>query len=142
MKEHFSAGGVLVNNQSEIYLIHKISRDEWALPKGTIEKGEAILDAAIREIGEETGYKDISPLVKEPLKIDKYFMKHPSTGEDIDKTVYYFAFKLNNDLSTHTKEMDAEDLEGEWFAIEDAMRKLSFENMKDVVKIFMQLNTK
>lgn len=140
MKEHFSAGGVLVNNKDQVYLIHKISRDEWALPKGTIEKGEAILDAAVREIGEETGYKDISPLIKEPLKVDHYIMKHPSTGENIDKTVYYFAFKLDKDLSTHTKEMDTEDLEGGWFEIEDAINKVAFENLKEVIRIFSQLN--
>jgi len=142
MKEHFSAGGVLVNKLGKVYLIHKISRDEWALPKGTIEKDEEILDAATREIGEETGYTHITPITDKPLKSDHYVMKHPSTGEDIDKTVYYFAFQLDEDTSMHTKEMEEEDLEGGWFDIDDAIDKVSFENLKEVLMIFRQLNAK
>ena len=60
MKQHFSAGGVLINNQNQIYLIHKKSRDEWVLPKGGIEEAvekvsfdnlKEVLKAASRELG-------------------------------------------------------------------------------------------
>ena len=67
MKRRFSAGGVLVSKRRQIYLVHKLSRDEWVLPKGGIEEGESALEAAEREIKEETGYlnfREWSSLVK------------------------------------------------------------------------------
>ncbi len=68
MKQHFSAGGVLVDKRRRVYLVHKLSRDEWALPKGGIEEGESALEAAEREIKEETGYQNIKALIPKPFK--------------------------------------------------------------------------
>jgi 8-oxo-dGTP pyrophosphatase MutT (NUDIX family) len=52
------AAGALVSNEFQEYLmIHRLGY--WDLPKGKIEKGEAIMKAAIREIEEETGARKV-----------------------------------------------------------------------------------
>ena len=57
----FSAGGVLVDpNTNRVLLIYKKEIGEWLLPKGRIEYGETIEQAAKREIFEETGYRNES----------------------------------------------------------------------------------
>ena len=56
---HTSSGGILLNDKNEIFLINKQSRNEWGFPKGTVENGEDLLETAIREIKEETGYTKI-----------------------------------------------------------------------------------
>ena len=38
-----------------ILLVHKIDNDYWALPGGAVDLGESVVDAALREIAEETG---------------------------------------------------------------------------------------
>ena len=38
-----------------ILLIHKIDNDYWALPGGAVDLGESVLEAAVREVAEETG---------------------------------------------------------------------------------------
>lgn len=50
-----AAGGLVKNEQDELLIIHR--RGFWDLPKGKVEKGEMILNAAKREVEEETGVK-------------------------------------------------------------------------------------
>ncbi len=134
MKQHFSAGGVLVNNQNQIYLIHKKSRDECVLPKGGIEEGESALEAAEREIKEETGYQNIKALKPKPFKTSTWVFTPEGKDTEEQKTVYYFLFQLVDENHTETPEMTAEGLDGDWFSFEEAVEKVSFDNLKDVIE--------
>ncbi|MEJ4086963.1 NUDIX hydrolase [Galbibacter orientalis] len=60
-----AAGGLVKNKEDEILFIFRNSK--WDLPKGKVDKGETIEDAAIREVEEETGVKK--------LKIDSFLKK-------------------------------------------------------------------
>lgn len=53
VKTVIAGGGIVFNEHGELLLIHR--RGKWDLPKGKIEKGEAIKHGAIREVEEETG---------------------------------------------------------------------------------------
>lgn len=48
-----AAGGLVVNSSKRILTIK--SRGIWQLPKGHVEEGETISEAATREVAEETG---------------------------------------------------------------------------------------
>lgn len=57
----FFVGVVLLDNFDRIYLIkeedkNKIGKDRWNLPGGSIDGNEGLLEAALRETREETGY--------------------------------------------------------------------------------------
>jgi 8-oxo-dGTP pyrophosphatase MutT (NUDIX family) len=52
-----AAGGLVYNNKKEILFIYRNSK--WDLPKGGLDKDESHEDAAIREVEEETGVKDL-----------------------------------------------------------------------------------
>ena len=52
-----AAGGLVYNGKKEILFIRR--NKKWDLPKGKIEKGETYQQAAIREVMEETGIKDL-----------------------------------------------------------------------------------
>ena len=43
----------------EIALVHRPSFDDWTFPKGKIEEGESGIEAAYREVIEETGIKPV-----------------------------------------------------------------------------------
>jgi 8-oxo-dGTP diphosphatase len=55
-----AAGGVVVRNGEggrEVVVIHRPKYMDWSLPKGKLEEGEGWLEAALREVEEETGYR-------------------------------------------------------------------------------------
>ena len=54
-----AAGGVVwrraARDQLQVLLVHRPKYDDWSLPKGKLSAGESALDAALREVLEETG---------------------------------------------------------------------------------------
>jgi HAD superfamily hydrolase (TIGR01450 family) len=48
-------GGVVSDGSGEVLLVKRADREQWALPTGTVERGEAVEEAISRELREETG---------------------------------------------------------------------------------------
>ncbi|GEM67208.1 hypothetical protein SMI01S_08140 [Sphingobacterium mizutaii NBRC 14946 = DSM 11724] len=48
-----AAGGLVTNGNGEYLFIHRLGK--WDLPKGKVEEGEKMKDAALREVEEECG---------------------------------------------------------------------------------------
>ena len=58
-----AAGAILwrlEKGELKLAIIHRSRYDDWSWPKGNIDKGETIAEAAVREIREETGLRAIS----------------------------------------------------------------------------------
>jgi 8-oxo-dGTP pyrophosphatase MutT (NUDIX family) len=53
-----AGGGLVQNEKEEILFIYR--RNQWDLPKGKLDKGETLEQCAVREVGEETGLKEVS----------------------------------------------------------------------------------
>jgi 8-oxo-dGTP diphosphatase len=54
-----AAGGVVVRGGDPplVAVVHRPRYDDWSLPKGKLDEGEAFEDAALREVEEETGIR-------------------------------------------------------------------------------------
>ncbi|WP_018628938.1 NUDIX hydrolase [Niabella aurantiaca] len=89
-----AGGGLIVNEQNEILLIHR--RGFWDLPKGKLDAGETLEACAVREVTEETGLIRIglkAPLLvtyhtyehgtHHILKESHWFLMHGSSGEEL-----------------------------------------------------------
>jgi ADP-ribose pyrophosphatase YjhB (NUDIX family) len=70
MKKTHSAGGVVINDEEKVLVVSQRGTS-WSLPKGHIDPGENGLDAARREIYEESGIRDLE-LVRELGTYERY----------------------------------------------------------------------
>jgi 8-oxo-dGTP diphosphatase len=88
-----AAGGVIVrstDNAREVAVIHRPKYMDWSLPKGKLEPGEGWLEAALREVEEETGYGCEATVELPPVsyldrkgrrKLVRYWLMEPVSGE-------------------------------------------------------------
>lgn len=88
--EHTSAGGVVARRKDDRVYVALGTQDGYrdhVLPKGHVDPGEDIMQAAIREIEEEAGFTDLQLMSelgscerldfrKEAWKITHYFLFH------------------------------------------------------------------
>jgi 8-oxo-dGTP pyrophosphatase MutT (NUDIX family) len=124
-----SAGGVVVR-EGEVVVIVPTRRASdgskvLALPKGHIDPGETPLQAALREVREETG------IVGEPvseLGETRYWYRRE--GRTIPKSVSFYLFKyVEGDTSEHDDEVE----DARWLPLAQALRELSHAAEREMV---------
>lgn len=69
-----AAGGVVLNHAGELLVMSRLGF--WDLPKGKIDRGETPTQAALREVGEECGLKQLSIQQTLPCSYHLYQSPH------------------------------------------------------------------
>jgi 8-oxo-dGTP pyrophosphatase MutT (NUDIX family) len=82
-----AAGGLVKNENKDLLFIYR--NDKWDLPKGKIEKGETVKEAAVREVEEECSIT-VSKLGD---KICKTYHVYISKEEVVLKKTHWFKMK-------------------------------------------------
>lgn len=88
-----AAGGLVINRKGETLLLYR--RGHWDLPKGKIEPNEGKKAAAIREVTEETGVKDVKIIGK---LTTTYHIYGKSRGKRFLKPVYWYSMYTSSDF--------------------------------------------
>ncbi len=115
-----AAGGVVLRD-GKVALVHRPAYDDWTLPKGKLEPGEDLLEAALREVAEETGLRC---LLGPPLGTTEYV-----DARGRDKTVHSWAMAATAGRLAPTREID----EARWVPIEEAPAQLTHERDREVL---------
>ena len=79
-----AAGGLVINELNQYLFIYR--NKKWDLPKGRMRKNEMIIDAAVREVEEETSVRDL--IVKKQLPITYHVFKR-NRKYKLKKTYWY-----------------------------------------------------
>jgi 8-oxo-dGTP pyrophosphatase MutT (NUDIX family) len=95
------AGGGADADDIELAVVHRPRYDDWCLPKGKLAQGESDLDAAIREVLEETGFH---VRVGEPLGTTRY--RRFVNGVDRPKVVRWWAMQASSGAFAPNDEVD------------------------------------
>jgi 8-oxo-dGTP pyrophosphatase MutT (NUDIX family) len=117
-----AAGGVVVRHGRNVALVHRPKYDDWTLPKGKLEEGEGALEAALREVREETGLEcQAGPSLGSIEYLD-------SSGRD--KRVDYWLMEAVGEELAPTGEVD----EARWVSFEEAASLLSYDRDREVLE--------
>jgi 8-oxo-dGTP pyrophosphatase MutT (NUDIX family) len=124
-----SAGGVVVRDEQVVVIVPTRRASDGsrvlALPKGHIDPGETALQAAGREVREETG------VVGEPVReLGEARYWYRRDGQTIPKSVSFYLFDyVEGDTADHDDEVE----EARWIALKDAQSELSHAAEREMV---------
>ena len=133
-------GIVVLNQANKVFVGKRIDNPKnfWQMPQGGIDPGEDYLSAALRELEEETGIKDVK-LIKEIDEILTYELP-PNLLGIIWKGKYrgqkqkWFIMKFNgNDKEINLRTHKPEFLDWKWINISD-LTKVAVDFKLDVYK--------
>ena len=123
-----AAGGLVKRTDNKLLFIFR--NNKWDLPKGGVEKKELIIDAAKREVTEETGVADI--IVEKKIS-ETYHIFKKGKRFRLKKTYW---FKMSTRYMGKTKPQTEEGIEKtKWVSnknIEDILND-AFENIRIIV---------
>ncbi len=124
-----AAGGLIYGTDETILAIYR--RGSWDLPKGKIDKGETKEEAAVREVGEETGLTEVE---LGPLLHESYHTYRDRKDRRVLKRTYWYHMKsLQTELVLQTEE----DIEaGEWIKPDQLLAedRPIYGNIKDLLE--------
>jgi 8-oxo-dGTP pyrophosphatase MutT (NUDIX family) len=124
-----SAGGVVVHDGQVLVIVPTRRAADGsrvlALPKGHLDEGETVVQAATREVREETG------MVVEPMQeLGEVRYWYVRDRRRVAKSVHFFLFRLlGGDLADH----DDEVLEARWMGLSEAQKALSYAGEREMV---------
>jgi len=127
MKHTESAGGVVINQEGKVLVVNQHG-NSWSLPKGHIEEGENKIEAAKREIYEESGITDLK-LIKELGHYQRCRISEEAKEDKSElKTIFMFLFKTKE---KNLKPVDKDNPEARWVEKEKVADLLTHKKDKE-----------
>ena len=113
----------------ELFLVHHKNGNFWGFPKGHADQGESPIQAARRELKEETGLEIEKFLTLQPYSEKYSFVRN---GLKVEKEVHYYSALVAGEAVQCPEEL----LDAKWFPIDQVEKILTYPEAK---KIFTRL---
>ena len=110
------------------FLLIRDPYENWGLPKGHVEPGEAVEETAVREVREETGIEEVE--LHEPLgTIDWFFRDGPDL---IHKYCHFFLMETRTTRTV--PQLDEGITDCVWLPLGEALETLTYDNARSVLE--------
>ncbi len=127
-KKEKSCGAIVFTRDKDIkYLLLHYESGHWGFPKGHVEKGESEEETMGRELEEETGLRNVR-LIKGFKEEILYFFKEKK--KLIKKRVVFFLVESKSDKV----KLSYEHVGFKWLPYESALKQLTYENTKNLLR--------
>ena len=124
------AGAIIINRNQEVAIVNQ-NHDSWSLPKGHIDPGESKVDAAKRELYEETGIKN-AVLIKYIGEYGRYRIGLDGRDDKSEhKTIFIYLFKSDQEI---LNPIDPKNPEAKWVPYKEVEKILTHPNDKKFFK--------
>lgn len=114
------------NGATRYLLVHQM-KGHWGFPKGHADPGESAIQAATRELAEETGVTACR-VMESPEFIERYTIVKKK-GKRIDKTVTFFIGHVDDPAVTPQPE-EVQDYA--WLTADEARERLTFPEAREL----------
>jgi bis(5'-nucleosidyl)-tetraphosphatase len=124
----FSAGFVLFRQtpRGPRFLLLDYGK-HWDYPKGHLEEGESAWQAAVRELREETGIRQVDRVGR--FQRAMHYEFHSKKKGHVLKTVTYFLGRTRGEAVTLSDEHEG----FAWLPYEQALARLTYQNARDML---------
>lgn len=133
-----TAGGVVLDEDNRLLaLARTVVRnggpiEELRLPKGHIDPGETDAQAALREVGEESGYWDVAIEADLGTAHSSFYLE----GIHYERDEHYFLMRLVSNTRKATQPVSEEEalFTPQWISIEEAPQRLTYPSEKEFAR--------
>lgn len=127
------AAGLVVLKDDEILLVHSTNSpwNQLGIPKGHVEEGEDLLDAAIRETEEEIGIRISRDEIED--REPRNFVDYTDKRGKLYKRVYYFVARPNRPVGNFKLQLKEVDWAG--FVPKKEAKKKIFWRFKELLEL-------
>ena len=116
-----------IHSKWEVFLIQHIKGRYWGFPKGHAEEGETQIEAAFRELKEETNLDPINCMCMDPFVEQYQFIVK---GLRVSKRVCYYLTEVSGDVVLQPQEIYS----GVWVSIDQGIEKITHKEGKAILK--------
>ncbi|WP_433274844.1 NUDIX hydrolase [Actinosynnema sp. CS-041913] len=117
------AAGAVLWRDGSVAVVHRPRYDDWSLPKGKLDPGETVPEAAVREVLEETGYRAV---------LGRHLTTVRYTAFGKPKTVDFFSARAESGSFTPNDEVD----ELRWLPVDAAADLVTRDTDREVLATF------
>ena len=130
--EILAAGGLVIDIETatpRVLLVHRPRYEDWSFPKGKLDPGETVEQAALREVEEETG---LTCRIVRKLAVFRYDYRTRNKGQLRPKVVHYFLMEhVSGEIHVPGEEVD----HAVWFGIDEAVKKLTYVQDRELLSL-------
>jgi len=130
-----AAGGVVIRNKKLLFIYRN---EKWDLPKGKVESGETVAEAALREVGEECGISGHQIITTLPSTFHLFQSPYMETfGQWILKETHWFEMNYTG-TENGTPQTKEHITKVKWFSKNEFDQVLvnTYENLKLVIDLY------